>query len=123
MFMDLNNMKEINDRLGHAAGDHALIDVANVLRERYRESDIIARMWSHEFAVFLGEMSLFDDEYIIVRHLLDNLKAQNEQFSQNYLLSFSIGVSIFNPEYPVPLDTLVNQGDMLMYEDKKRHKS
>ncbi len=123
MYMDLNNMKTINDKLGHSAGDQALIDTANIFRKTFRESDIIARMGGDEFAVLLAEMTSLDDEHIIIRHLLDNQKIQNEQTDQSYIISLSIGVSIFNPEYPTTLDTLLRQADMLMYEDKKSQRS
>ena len=123
MYMDLNNMKTINDKHGHAAGDQALIDTANILRKTFRESDIIARMGGDELAILLVEMKSFDDEHIIIRHLQDNLKMYNKQFGHNYALSLSIGVSIFNPEHPITLETLLKQADMLMYEDKKNQKS
>lgn len=122
MYMDLNEMKTINDKLGHAAGDQALIDIANLFRKTFRETDIIARMGGDEFAVLITDMTSLNDEHIIVRHLLDHLKIHNEQSGKAYSLSLSIGVSIFNPEYPSTLETLLKQADMLMYEDKKSQK-
>jgi diguanylate cyclase (GGDEF)-like protein len=80
-------------------------------------------MGGDEFAILLVEMKSFDDEHIIIRHLQDNLKMYNKQFAHNYALSLSIGVSIFNPEHPITLETLLKQADMLMYEDKKNQKS
>ncbi len=123
MYMDLNNMKTINDKLGHSAGDQALIDTANILRNTFRESDIISRMGGDEFAVLLTEMTSLDDDYIIIKHLQDNLKTHNEQHGHSYALSLSIGVSIFNPEYPSTLDTMLKQADLLMYEHKKSQKN
>jgi diguanylate cyclase (GGDEF)-like protein len=123
MYMDLNNMKSINDKLGHPSGDQALIDTANVFRNTFRESDIIARMGGDEFAVLLTEITSVNDELIIFEHLRDNLKIQNEQTSQSYILSLSIGASIFNPKYPITLDKMLKQADLLMYEDKKNQKS
>ena len=123
MYMDLNNMKSINDKLGHPSGDQALIDTANVFRNTFRESDIIARMGGDEFAVLLTEITSVNDELIIFEHLRDNLKIQNEQTSQSYILSLSIGASIFNPKYPITLDKMLKQADMLMYEDKKNKKN
>ena len=122
MYMDLNNLKKINDKLGHSAGDQALIESANILRNTFRESDIIARMGGDEFVVLLSEVTSLDDEHIIIRHLKDNLKIHNKQSGNSFELSFSIGASIFNPEYPTSLDTLITQADMLMYEDKKSQK-
>lgn len=123
MYMDLNDMKAINDKLGHSTGDQALIDTANILRNTFRESDIISRMGGDEFAVLLTEMTSLDDEYIIIKHLQDNLKTHNEQHGHSYALSLSIGVSTFNPEYPSSLDTMLKQADLLMYEHKKSQKN
>ena len=52
IFIDLDGMKQINDLYGHQEGDNALKDTANILKNTFRETDIIARIGGDEFAVF-----------------------------------------------------------------------
>ncbi len=119
-FLDLDNMKEINDKFGHKEGDRALIDTAVLLRKTFRQSDIIARMGGDEFAVLLTEPSGRDVEHIIFGHLNSNLKSHNEESRRPYLLSFSMGTAWYDPERPCSLDDLLISADKMMYEEKKR---
>jgi GGDEF domain-containing protein len=57
MFMDLDRLKNINDTLGHAAGDVLLVEIAKRLNECLRESDVIARIGGDEFVIMLREVS------------------------------------------------------------------
>ena len=122
LYLDLDGMKTINDELGHKAGDQALVDTANILRESFRESDIIARIGGDEFAVLLTELSEPDIEYLIADHLQDNLRIRNEQDGLAYELWLSIGIAHYNPEQPSSIDTLISRADALMYKDKKDRK-
>jgi diguanylate cyclase (GGDEF)-like protein/PAS domain S-box-containing protein len=121
LYLDLDNMKQINDDLGHKSGDQALVDTANILKRTFRESDIIARIGGDEFAVLLTDHSP-GIENIKIEHLLDNLRIQNEQAGRGYKLSLSIGISHYNPEYPCSIEELLTSADKLMYKDKKLHK-
>jgi diguanylate cyclase (GGDEF)-like protein/PAS domain S-box-containing protein len=125
LFMDLNNMKEINDKFGHKQGDQALVDTANLLRKTFRESDIIARMGGDEFAVLLAEPSERDIEHIILEHLQNNLKVYNEQNIQRgcpYQLSLSTGISYYDPERPCSVDELLTSADRRMYKEKEAYR-
>ncbi len=122
LFLDLNNMKGINDEFGHKEGDQALIDTAAILRKTFRESDIIARMGGDEFAVLLTEPSTRDIEGIILEHVRDNLNSHNEKEGRAYGLSFSMGLASYDPERSCSLGELLMRADAMMYEDKKRHR-
>jgi diguanylate cyclase (GGDEF)-like protein len=66
-FVDLDDLKHINDTFGHLEGDKALIEVSNVLRDTFRESDIIGRIGGDEFAVLAIETSDLTEEALITR--------------------------------------------------------
>jgi len=119
IFLDLNNMKQINDKFGHKEGDRALIDTANLLRRTFRESDIMARMGGDEFAVLLTEPSKRDIDHIIFEHIHRNLKSHNEQSDRAYRLSFSMGIAHYDPERPSSVGDLLTVADTMMYKEKK----
>ncbi len=122
LFLDLNDMKEINDRFGHKEGDQALIDTANLLKKTFRQSDIIARMGGDEFAVLLTEPSERDIVNVIFDHIQHNLASHNEEGRRRYRLSFSMGTAYYDPELPCSVDDLLTSADKMMYEEKKRRK-
>jgi len=121
LYLDMNNMKEINDRCGHKEGDRALIDTANLLRKTFRESDIIARMGGDEFAVLLTEPPGPDIVPIICDHIRHNLKNHNERGGREYRLSLSLGIAYYDPQLPCSIVDLLSTADMRMYKGKKQY--
>ncbi len=121
LYADLDNMKVINDKLGHKEGDQALIKTADILKECFRKSDIVARLGGDEFAVFPVGFAGDNVESITAR-LLANITAYNLKSSDIYKLSLSFGISFFDPEDPRSLDDLLAEADRLMYEDKRQKK-
>jgi diguanylate cyclase (GGDEF)-like protein/PAS domain S-box-containing protein len=121
IYLDLDGLKAINDKLGHEAGDHALVDSANILRKSFRESDIMGRMGGDEFAVLITDGSEADIEKIAVAHVKQNLKIHNEQAGRSYALLLSMGFAHYDPGSPCTISELIKQADSSMYEDKKRH--
>lgn len=118
LFADVDDLKTINDKLGHNSGDEAIVEAANVLKEVFRKMDIIARMGGDEFAVLAPDASL---EYsdMIKNRLQDQLDIHNARASRNYNLSLSIGMVYHNPSTPSTLDELISRADLLMYEQKR----
>jgi diguanylate cyclase (GGDEF)-like protein len=127
-FADLDDLKRINDTLGHEEGDKALIDVASVLKETFRASDIIARMGGDEFAILTDEFAILvpnaeeNTPGIIINRLQNRIDAHNNQANRKYELSISIGSSFYNPENPSSIDELMASADKLMYEQKNNKK-
>ena len=119
-FVDLDNMKQINDAWGHQAGDNALIEVASVLKETFRKSDIIGRLGGDEFAV-LAIDATHETEHLLMARLQNALEAANQRTLEKYTLSLSTGVARYDPGNPSSLDKLIARADALMY-DKKRTK-
>lgn len=121
LYADLDNLKGINDTFGHQEGDLALIESADVLRETFRESDIIARIGGDEFVVVpIGSTKEGAD--IATSRLFQNLAQHNEKKQRNYTLSFSIGLAYYDPTTPYSIDDLLSKADALMYEEKQKKK-
>ncbi len=120
LFIDMDNLKWINDHHGHNQGDQALIDLANILRKTFRESDIVARIGGDEFVV-LSE-STDENSRIVLTRLHENIKDHNAKKSRCYDLSISVGTTQFDPKDPISIDELLSKADALMYA-QKRNKS
>jgi diguanylate cyclase (GGDEF)-like protein len=121
IFVDLDGLKPINDRLGHAAGDQALVDTAAVLKSTFRERDIIARLGGDEFVVLVTDASLVKPEGLLAR-LDQRVQAMNDRPHRPFVLAFSTGVSRFDPGTPETLEELLSQADRRMYREKRRRK-
>ena len=118
LFADLDGMKRINDTFGHEEGDRALVEAADVLRETFRESDVIARFGGDEFVVLAIETNGAPAEALTHR-LQENLEARNAGEGRLYDLSLSVGLAHYNPEQPCSIDELVARADRAMYERKR----
>jgi diguanylate cyclase (GGDEF)-like protein/PAS domain S-box-containing protein len=121
LYADVDNLKTINDEFGHNEGDIALRESAIILKETFRESDIIARVGGDEFAVISLETSQADVHGVIAR-LQENLALFNAKRNGEYDLSMSWGISYFDPESLCSLDDVLFQADKSMYEQKKSKK-
>ena len=118
LYADLDNLKGINDTLGHQQGDQALLDTANLFRATYRESDIVARIGGDEFVV-VPVGSAGDKIEIISSRLRKNVEHHNEKGNRKYKLSVSLGLAYYDPENPCSVDELLLRAERLMYEQKK----
>lgn len=121
LFMDLNDMKYINDTFGHLEGDNALRDTANILRNTFRESDIICRYGGDEFVVSALQTGDIESDTIKER-LNKNIDLHNAEANRRYKISLSIGIAIYDPDAPVPLEELIFAADHMMYENKYKLK-
>jgi diguanylate cyclase (GGDEF)-like protein len=120
LYADLDGLKIINDTCGHKAGDLALIELANLLKENYRDSDIIARIGGDEFVVIpVGTAG--DDVEIITARFKNALTIHNKKMNRNFRLWASIGIAYYDPEKPCSLDELLLQADRMMYKQKTDH--
>jgi diguanylate cyclase (GGDEF)-like protein len=118
MFIDLDRFKEVNDNLGHAAGDELLKQAAGRLQTALRDSDILARMGGDEFVVVLDELENTDDASAVACKLMDSICSPFHIHDTEILLSCSIGISI----YPDDADTggqLLTCADTAMYRAKE----
>jgi len=118
---DIDNLKQINDTLGHMEGDAAIIESAAILRESFRQSDIIARMGGDEFAI-LQVGNTDGNEKASIDRLHNNVALHNKQSEREYRLSLSVGTSLWDPSGSHSISELVKQADDIMYEQKKSRK-
>jgi diguanylate cyclase (GGDEF)-like protein len=116
---DLDGLKSINDGFGHHEGDRALVDAAQILRDSFRESDIIGRIGGDEFVVLMTEKPEINARVLFDR-LARNLEAHNRKVTRPYPFSISLGIASFDPKQPVSLNDLLVQADRSMYEAKVR---
>jgi len=121
LFIDLDGLKEINDKYGHSVGDAALIDTANILKDTFRSSDIIARIGGDEFVVISVETPE-NSRNMLTDRLNKNLALFNSKSDKPYRLSFSTGLTHYSSEQPCSVDELLSEADKKMYEEKKNRK-
>ena len=120
-FCDLDNLKKINDTLGHTQGDLALKEISTILKGTFRGTDIQARYGGDEFVVLAVDSSLDCVDNLKIR-LLNSLDKLNLQVGRSYKLSFSMGIAHFDPEAPSTVSEMIAQADGEMYKQKQEKK-
>ena len=123
LFLDLDRFKNVNDSLGHAAGDEILQSTARLLRERLRDGDLIARLGGDEFIVLLEDIDGPQAAAAVAIDLID-------RFRHPFLLGngrevyvgLSIGISVF-PADGDRTEVLIQNADAALYEAKERGRS
>ena len=118
LILDIDHFKQINDRYGHAAGDHALKVIANSLQANLRPRDVLGRIGGEEFAILVPETSLHG-AVLLAERLRREIAACSVQFEQHaFVLTISIGVSEVQP-VSAGVDTALQMADRLLYQAKQ----
>ena len=118
LFLDLDRFKEVNDTLGHAAGDELLIAVAERLRAALRPQDTAARLGGDEFAILVENiLSIADMEHMAGR-VLQAMEREFEVGGRILRAGTSIGVAIAGPDHAAP-ELLIRDADFAMYRAKQ----
>jgi len=118
VFVDLDGMKRINDANGHQEGDRALVETSRILRETFRESDIIARLGGDEFTV-LTVSADEDDADAIKARIAQAVARHNGRPDRSYLLTLSCGIARFDPAGSDTLEDLLARADAALYAEKR----
>ncbi len=121
LFIDLDNLKVVNDALGHAVGDALIAAVAQRLRRSVRADDTVARVGGDEFVVLLPEVRDAEAAGAIAEKLLVQLRAPFEVAGHELHASASVGVVLF-PDDAIDADVLIQHGDTAMYQAKAQGK-
>jgi len=122
LFIDLDRFKNINDTLGHAAGDQALVEFAERLRGCLRASDTIGRLGGDEFVVLLEEMPQPAHSVAVAQKILSNVAKSIIIDGQELHVTASIGISVF-PADGVDSQGLLKNADIAMYRAKELGKN
>lgn len=120
VFIDVDNFKEINDVLGHKAGDKALCWVAEQLKESLRKTDLLSRFGGDEFVVAL--MGIDTEKYAIgiVDKIVQNIKKPLKFRHKTLTISVSVGITHYNEGDDI--SALIERADMAMYKAKRTGK-
>jgi diguanylate cyclase (GGDEF)-like protein/PAS domain S-box-containing protein len=119
LFCDLNKFKQVNDRLGHAAGDDLLRQVAERLRRCIRAGDLIARLGGDEFVFVLDGVGSPHEVAEVGRRVAQELRAPFSLSGEQVEISISIGAAVGTRGATTP-DELLDVADTAMYTDKRR---
>jgi diguanylate cyclase (GGDEF)-like protein/PAS domain S-box-containing protein len=119
VFLDIDNLKEVNDACGHAVGDLLLQGVAAILRNTLRESDVIGRIGGDEFAV-LAMRSKGVGERSLISRIEDGVGAFRIKGYARLRLSVSMGSVSIDPQKYQQLDDFLAHADFLMYRQKRQ---
>jgi diguanylate cyclase (GGDEF)-like protein len=118
-YIDLDNFKAVNDRLGHIIGDKVLRAVTQIIQKQIRPTDILARLGGDEFALLLPETGGQE-----VKQVMDRIHSSlvDEMLSNGWLVTFSIGVVTYH-QMPRSVDDMVKMADGIMYSVKSDSKN
>lgn len=118
LFVDVDNLKGINDRLGHVAGDQVLIGLAARLPQWIRPGDSVARFGGDEFTVLLQDVDGVGQAVQVAERIIQGLEAPLRTAGHGDLkISVSIGVALSTQAEPLP-ENIIHAADTAMYRSK-----
>jgi diguanylate cyclase (GGDEF)-like protein len=121
-FIDLDRFKQINDTLGHEAGDSLLKTVAQRLRESVRDSDIVARLGGDEFVIMLPQVEQLGDAAVVAEKVLTAIAVPFSLLGHEFRVTASIGIGVY-PQHGLDEQTLKKNADIAMYQAKAEGKN
>ena len=120
-FIDINGLKEVNDFLGHEAGDELILTVADGIRAHIRKTDFVSRLGGDEFLIVFETAGKAEAE-MIWQNIVQYYERINEQENRKYIVSVSHGIETFHCDTNEYIDTVVNHADEKMYNEKREIK-
>lgn len=118
LFIDLDHFKQVNDSLGHAAGDELLLEVSKRMAARLREDDTLARLGGDEFIGLLPDLSDADEVTAIARRLIEAVGQPVLLNNQQFRIGCSLGISLY-PDDASNAQQLLQHADAAMYRAKQ----
>jgi diguanylate cyclase (GGDEF)-like protein len=117
LMLDLDHFKQVNDSLGHPAGDKLIEEVAEVLRRRTREGDVLGRLGGDEFAVALPSCRP-DEAEVVAESIVAAIRTHEPSDPALEAVTASVGVALFGVDPLMSYATLVSEADTAMYAAK-----
>ncbi|CAN5623584.1 diguanylate cyclase [soil metagenome] len=117
LFADVDGLKQINDTFGHEVGDSVIVDAAQLLKQTFRDADIIARLGGDEFAILIPACS--DAVEVLFLRLQANIDQFNRVAARSYQLAISVGVQVCALTDEASLEHLLAPTDQLLYAHKR----
>jgi diguanylate cyclase (GGDEF)-like protein len=117
-FCDLDGLKQINDELGHQQGDRAIKEAARILKQTFRDPDLVSRLAGDEFAV-LALRATEDSAALVLKRLRANVAFWNARNDTGFRLSLSVGVSVVDPIAGDGIAASLARADTEMYLSKR----
>jgi diguanylate cyclase (GGDEF)-like protein len=121
-YIDLDNLKYVNDNFGHKEGDRIIITFVNLLKRALRESDVMCRLGGDEILLLLQETSL-EGSNSVLKRIGDSVAARNSRSSRPYRIEFSYGLAEYTLGSKLTAEELVDIADRNMYKMKSFKKS
>lgn len=122
VMVDINNLKHVNDRCGHEAGDIYLIGCCNMITEVFRRSQV-CRIGGDEFVIILKDDD-YKERHALVEKLKENFERSYNQTDKDPWFRYSAAVGLAeNTAEDTTLDSVLKRADQAMYDDKARFKS
>ena len=121
-FADMDNLKYVNDKFGHDDGDFALREIAAILKDAFRENDIIGRMGGDEFIVF-AMIQVSDYEKQIKDRIEAITRQHNEAAGKPYPIEMSTGISEFLCGTDIDIHEIIERADEKLYKEKAEKKA
>jgi diguanylate cyclase (GGDEF)-like protein len=118
-FADLDDLKGVNDTAGHAMGDRALRDTAALLRQTFRDSDLVARIGGDEYAVLVRHAGA-ESAGVLAERLKRQVRDFNRRGARPYQLSISLGFAAHKASTLGSVAGLLDRADRALYRDKRR---
>ncbi|WP_331774775.1 diguanylate cyclase domain-containing protein [Sulfurospirillum sp. 1612] len=122
VFVDLDDFKNVNDTLGHDAGDIVLVQTAKKISESIRKNDTVARLGGDEFVIILEDIQNLENLKRICQKIITNLHQPFPLLGTTYRISASLGVSI-SPDHTKNYRELLKFADKAMYQAKNKGKN
>jgi diguanylate cyclase len=119
--LDIDNFKQLNDTLGHQAGDDALVHLATVIKETVRPNDVVARFGGEEFLIILPDSEINDALQAVTRLQRELTKKIFLHKNEKRVITFSAGVALMAPNETQ--HSLIKRADEAMYQAKKSGKN
>lgn len=117
-FLDLDGFKAVNDQLGHAAGDQILCSVADVLEQKTRDEDTVARVGGDEFVILIPNVEDVAAIESSLKRIVEHVSRLSAEFEQGIDIGVTVGLAIF-PDHGASFEAVVDASDSAMYAGKR----